>query len=442
MNMKKVLCKSEIEFVNEVADDCIKNMRKKDKEYLIANPYTLDYHFTYCLYIRNHYIHNRDFSEAPFWAEPDYLSCRIIQMIFSRLLPEYDYYDRFIEGLYDSKQFIELRREYKVIYGEYPVRLIEKYKALTKTGSVHLASEMDFDAETDFDTGAISDAIDSLIHELAELVWQTDSLKQTAEDYGISYDLISENIERIKEIFFTEEEFIPLQVCFLPYRDKIGWERYIEYRRLLTARLNENPWLVEKLDKNYFKDRVVARTALKCGQVLKYLPMYQNDEKMVRLSLKHDGEAIQYANQRFQKDREWIRYAIEHSEDGVIMFLECMKPYRKDKELVYLACKVCRWNFVYIDEFFHDDYELAEMCMQPTGDHNTIYDYLSERLKNNKNLAMLDLQEDYPHTESYSAELKDDDEIAARLYELHGLAPWAWHYMSERLKKKYGIEEG
>lgn len=160
MNMKKVLCKSEIEFVNEVADDCIKNMRKKDKEYLIANPYTLDYHFTYCLYIRNHYIHNRDFSEAPFWAEPDYLSCRIIQMIFSRLLPEYDYYDRFIEGLYDSKQFIELRREYKVIYGEYPVRLIEKYKALTKTGSVHLASEMDFDAETDFDTDAISDAIE------------------------------------------------------------------------------------------------------------------------------------------------------------------------------------------------------------------------------------------------------------------------------------------
>ena len=88
------------------------------------------------------------------------------------------------------------------------------------------------------------------------------------------------------------------------------------------------------------------------------------------------------------------------------------------------------------------DYELAEMCMQPTGDHNTIYDYLSKRLKNNKNLAMLDLQENYPHTESYSAELKDDDEIAARLYELHGLAPWAWHYMSERLKKKYGIEEG
>lgn len=442
MNMKKVLCKSEIEFVNEVADDCIKNMRKKDKEYLIANPYTLDYHFTYCLYIRNHYIHNRDFSEAPFWAEPDYLSCRIIQMIFSRLLPEYDYYDRFIEGLYDSKQFIELRREYKVIYGEYPVRLIEKYKALTKTGSVHLASEMDFDAETDFDTDAISDAIDSLIHELAELVWQTDSLKQTAEDYGISYDLISENIERIKEIFFTEEEFIPLQVCFLPYRDKIGRERYIEYRRLLTARLNENPWLVEKLDKNYFKDRVLARTALKCGQILKYLPMYQNDEKMVRLSLEHDGEAIQYADQRFQKDREWVKYAIEHSRDRSIMFLECMKPYRKDKELVYLACKVCRWNFVYIDEFFHDDYELAEMCMQPTGDHNTIYDYLSERLKNNKNLAMLDLQEDYPHTESYSAELKDDDEIAARLYELHGLAPWAWHYMSERLKKKYGIEEG
>ena len=71
---KKVTCKSEIECVNEVADDCVRNMREKDKEYLIANPYAIDYHFSYCLYIRNHYIHNRDFSDAPFWAEPDHLS--------------------------------------------------------------------------------------------------------------------------------------------------------------------------------------------------------------------------------------------------------------------------------------------------------------------------------------------------------------------------------
>ncbi len=92
----KVIGKNEIEFVNEVADNCLRNMCMKDKECLIANPYAIDYHFSYCLYIRNHYIHNRDFSEAAFRAEPDHLSSEIIRMIFSRLLPEYDYDNSFI----------------------------------------------------------------------------------------------------------------------------------------------------------------------------------------------------------------------------------------------------------------------------------------------------------------------------------------------------------
>lgn len=111
----KVKCKTELEFVTEVADDCIVHLKDKDKEYLINNPYTIDYHFSYCLYIRNHYIHNKDFSDAPFWVEPDYLSSEIIKMIFSKLLPEYEYDNSYIEELYDDKRFIKLRQEYNAI---------------------------------------------------------------------------------------------------------------------------------------------------------------------------------------------------------------------------------------------------------------------------------------------------------------------------------------
>ena len=447
---KKVTCKSEIEFVNEVANDCIRNMREKDKEYLIANPYAIDYHFSYCLYIRNHYIHNRDFSEAPFWAEPDHLSSEIIRMIFSRLLPEYDYDDPFVGRLYDTEKFIKLRKEYKAIYGEYPIFLVEKYKTQVTTEPVHSISEIRSGSEVDIDKEieimkrnqeAISAVIDPLIHELAEVVWRTDLLKKTAEESGIEYDLISENVESIKNIFFSDGEYIPLEVCFLPYRDKIGQERYIEYRKQLTEQLNENPRLIEKLDIAYFNDRVLARSALKYGWVLKYLPMYQDDEKMVRLSLKNDGEAIQYANKRFQKDREWVKYDIEHSENGTIMFLDCMKPFRKDKELVYLACKVERWNFVYVDKSFRDDYDLAKMCMQQIGNPNNITHYLSQRLKDNKELALIYLQEDYVDLEDWSARIRNDDEVAEKLLELHGRDSWAWYHMSKRIKKKYGIEE-
>ena len=68
---KKVKCKNKIEFINEVAEDCLKDMSAEDKEYLMENPVAIEYHFSYCLYIRNNYIHNRDFSETSFFTNPD-----------------------------------------------------------------------------------------------------------------------------------------------------------------------------------------------------------------------------------------------------------------------------------------------------------------------------------------------------------------------------------
>lgn len=310
---EKVKCKTELEFITEVADDCVANLKDKDREHLIRNPYAIDYHFSYCLYIRNHYIHNRDFSDVDFWTEPDDLSSEIIRMIFAKLIPEYDYDNQFIENLFDDKRFIQLRQEYRAIYGDYPVAMVEEYKE------------------------------------------------------GISFE---------PALFMSE----------------------------ISSSNNVD------IDKE-------------------------------RYSLSHSGEAIEFASKRFQNDREWAKFAIEHSADGTIMYLDCMKPYRKDKELVYLACKVERWNFVYVDKSYRDDFELAKLCMEQVGNLNTIYEYMSARLRGNKELAMLDLQEDFPNTEYYSSKLRNDDEIAATLFRIHGADSWAWHYMSKRLKKKYKIEE-
>lgn len=140
-------------------------------------------------------------------------------------------------------------------------------------------------------------------------------------------------------------------------------------------------------------------------------------------------------------DRKWVKFAIEHSENGTIMYHDCMKPYRKDKELVYLACKVQRWNFVFVDKSYRDDFELAKLCMEQIGKYNNIYNHMSTRLRNNKELAMLDLQEDFPNVRYYSSKLRNDDEIAAELFRLHGTDSWCWYHMSKRLKKKYNIEE-
>lgn len=36
---EKVTCKTELEFITEVAEDCVANLKDKDREYLINNPF-------------------------------------------------------------------------------------------------------------------------------------------------------------------------------------------------------------------------------------------------------------------------------------------------------------------------------------------------------------------------------------------------------------------
>lgn len=52
---------------------------------------------------------------------------------------------------------------------------------------------------------------------------------------------------------------------------------------------------------------------------------------------------------------------------------------------------------------------------------------------------MLDLQERFPDAEEYSARLRNDDEVAAKLYELHGTDSWAWYHMNKRLRRNMAL---
>ena len=47
--------------VNRIANDCIANMSDDIKLKFSGNPNPYDFHFGYGLYIRNHYIYNRDY---------------------------------------------------------------------------------------------------------------------------------------------------------------------------------------------------------------------------------------------------------------------------------------------------------------------------------------------------------------------------------------------
>ena len=455
MEREKVLPQTEDEFITGVAEDCISNLKDKDKQYLCDNPCRFDYHFSYALYIRNHYIHNRDFSDVDFFVEPDHLSGQIMERIFSLLLPdEYFYNDYFTQALFMQKGFIRLRKAYRLKYGKYPVELEMHYynQAPKPTSKLDKLSHKEiWDLPRDFDFEADREKskkdrdqrnvlIDELIRKLADIVWDLDEILSMADSCGISRDLLLPEINKVKEIFFDDGEYIPMVSVLIPYSDRIEPEKYGSIRDDLCCVLEEHPSLVEKLDEEYFRDPVIAKVVLKHGFAMEYLPEYQNDDEMVRYALNQDGSAIRFVNVRYLCDRAWVKLAIEHSAESTIMYYDCMEPYRKDKEFVYLACSLHRWNYVYVDETFRDDYELAKIVLAPPGDLNNVFRYLSDRLKDDLSLALLDAQCKHPDVKAYSERLRDNEEVADMLKKTHGSDDWHFYDMSDRIKQKYNYK--
>lgn len=57
-----------------------------------------------------------------------------------------------------------------------------------------------------------------IIEKLAETVWRLNQLRQTAEKCGIDYEELIPKIQEIQKILFEDREFIPVEVCLLPYK--------------------------------------------------------------------------------------------------------------------------------------------------------------------------------------------------------------------------------
>ncbi len=77
--------KAEKSFIEDVANKCIKKLSDEDKKYMREHTDSSEYHFSYGLYIRNHYIHNKNLFEKGIRAMPDELSDHIVARIIEKL---------------------------------------------------------------------------------------------------------------------------------------------------------------------------------------------------------------------------------------------------------------------------------------------------------------------------------------------------------------------
>lgn len=70
----------------DIALDCIRRMKRADREYITKHLNQTNYHFGYALYIRNHYIH---VAKKHIHYEADDISGGVMSNIFSILSPVY-----------------------------------------------------------------------------------------------------------------------------------------------------------------------------------------------------------------------------------------------------------------------------------------------------------------------------------------------------------------
>lgn len=415
------------DFVNRVAKDYISNLSDEEKEYMMDIPDSFNQHFGVGMYIRNKYIHGK--KETQNFGDPDYLSSIIVERIFSMLLPEeYDYGDTLTKAFFENKQFLNLRKVYKKIYGDYPkgfVKRAKEYVKLTQDEKYNIA----YYSETD---------IKAYVKELAKELWHEEQFVAESEKKGIEYKEIAVYVENIKSIYEEMGCFLPLEISWLTVPEKITKEEYQLFQIKIMSAINDNIRIVEMLNSKYFEDKMIAMVALRCSWTMKYMPMWQNDDEMVWYAAEQGCSCIEYVADTFLRNREFVLFAVQHSENEVIMHYEEMKLYRSDKEIALWACEVNAGNFAYIDGQLQDDYKVAEIAIKNT--HNSsVYSWLGPTLKENRQLALLECDYERPDTENFIDAFKNDDEIAEKIIRLHGKKSWSLYWMSERIQKKYMV---
>ena len=461
MDKEKITARTKEEFIREVGEKCLAELTEEEKQKIRDNPCTTSYHFGYAMYIRNRYIHGKDWSEAGFWDDPDDLSARIMAYIISRLLPKAFFFNEcFSEELFSRSEFVRLWKPYEEAYGTYPDELIARYRSMspepksivngTNLTDLWLIVRNPRRREREFELYCREMEerhviIDALIRELVEALWQEEKVRHVAYECGLDREIIEEKIKEVRYLFYPKEEpvyariYLPMTVILLSFREKIGEERYIAYRSQLCNELGRHPDLYMKLDRSLFADREIVKTVLASSYAMGDFPEYADDKELVRIALTYDGYQIQYVNTRFLHDRDLVKLAITHSEGSQIMDLECMEPFRSDRELVFLACQADVLNFSYIDPCFHDDYDLAYMVLKKNDfGAKEFYTALSSRLKDDLSLALIDAAGIHPAVEEYSDRLKDNEQVAEKLIERFGRSDKTLLYMSDRIRKKYG----
>lgn len=404
------------EFVDSVAKEVLGSLTDEEKAYIYDYPDSTTHHFGLGLEIRNKYIHGQDLDFEV--GHPDDLSSAITSRISSLIIEDYDYENPYYRHLYDSFVFGHLRRLYRALAEEYPDYIIDKYADLPDDSSAFQTAE----------------------EEIRAIVLDSKRFKELSRKYGLSDEQYYEYKTFVDEYNNKNWDIIPYDVALLGSK-KLEPENRAKYLKLMQAVLKQAPRMALEIPAFVFnqKDAVLLAVTV-YGKSLKRFKRFNADNEIIIAALTDNGEAIQYVNSKCRHREEYIRLALS-SEYGNALKMRCMIPYRDQEEMVKIALEANGCNIQWASPRLKDDFEVAAFAVRHQKDwypESTICN-LSARLRDNLDIALIDIQEGHACVGDYSNRLRDNDEVAQAL--INSKHSWKIYQMSKRIQKKYDKEQ-
>lgn len=404
------------EYIDMIASEIVSQLSEDDKQYICAHPSSTEHHFGMGLGIRNEYIYNEDLDFDI--GHPDDFSATISSRVASLIIDDYDFENPFYRCMYDDFTFTHIRRLYYAVEGKYPDEILALY-----------ADEPDE-----------YKAAKKCRQKIKNMVLNASRFKKRAARAGLSENQYTEFINYVDAYNAKNWDILPYDIALLGSTSLAEGDRN-KYLELLKAVMKQSPRVSIEMPAFVFNQRDAALIAAsEFGRSLQRFPQFSKDDEIIRAALNDNGEAIQYVHKDLRDKKEYLVLALS-SEYGDTLKMRCMAKYRDDDELVKVALEANGCNIEYASKRIRDDLEMAKFAITHQKNYypeSTVCN-LSKRLRDCKEIALLDIREGHACVSDYSARLRDSEEIAEAL--VSSEHKWKLYMMSERIQKLYEQEE-
>lgn len=164
----------------------------------------------------------------------------------------------------------------------------------------------------------------------------------------------------------------------------------------------------------------------------------RSNRELMLMALTKDGSIFRCVPEKFRDDRGIAIIALRGSYTGE-NFTLLSDRLRGDKELAMSTIKYINRSFRYMSDKLRDDDEIVEKAFSGENYHiESIYPYLSPRLKKNRALALRAVQKQPTVLKHLNEDFKDDKEILEMALTTN---PWSYQFASEKMRDSEEIAQ-